>query len=192
MSISDVARHRWEKVAGGLMALVVGLGFASGALAANTVRTTVTGGTRTASIADLVLPATTYSHSDQTKTGTMTLTADDSSGTNAGWNVTVLASNFVYAGSYSGTDIPAANFGLTAAAAPARTAGQGVSPTQGPKVPTTSPVGTLDTARKVVQANANHGKGTYTQALDVSLLVPADSVEGTYTSTLTVTITAGP
>jgi hypothetical protein len=59
-------------------------------------------------------------------------------------------------------------------------------------VPASSPVGTLDTARKVLQANAGHGKGNYSQALDVSLIVPADSVAGTYTGTLTVTITAGP
>ncbi len=174
------------------MALVVGLGLASGALASNSVSTSVTGGTRTASIEDLSLGAVNYAHIDQTKTGTMSLTADDSSGTNAGWNVTVVASNFAYTGTYGGVSIPASNFALTSAAAPIKVVGQGVSESNGPMVPSTSPVGTLDSARKVVQANANHGKGTYTQALGVSLIVPEDSVEGTYTSTLTVTITFGP
>jgi hypothetical protein len=192
MARNDSPHRRWQRFAGGLVALAVSFGLVSGAMASNSVSTKVVGGTRTASIADLSLGNVNYAHTDQTKTGTMTLTADDSSGTNAGWNVTVQASSFVYSGSYSGTDIPAANFGLTAAAAPVKTAGQGVSPSKGPMVPTTSPVGTLDSARKVVQAQSNFGKGTYTQALDVSLSVPADSVEGTYTSTLTVTITAGP
>ncbi|CAN5461824.1 hypothetical protein BH20CHL6_BH20CHL6_15370 [soil metagenome] len=55
-----------------------------------------------------------------------------------------------------------------------------------------SPVGTLDSARKVVQANAGYGEGTYTQDLGVSLLIPAQSRAGTYTGTLTTTISAAP
>ena len=46
--------------------------------------------------------------------------------------------------------------------------------------------------RKVVQANAGYGLGTYTQALDVSLTIPAQSRAGTYTGTLTTTIAAAP
>lgn len=187
-----ISRRLGGQLASGALALVIGIGFAGGTLADNKVTTTVLGGTRTASVKDLDLGTVTYSHSDVTKTGTMALTADDSSGTNAGWNVQVVASDFVYGGSYSGDDITADNFALTSAADPVRVAGQGVSPAQGPKVPATSPVGTLDTARKVVQANAKFGKGTYSQDLGVSLNVPADSVVGTYTSTLTVTIVAGP
>jgi hypothetical protein len=189
---SRISRRLCGQIAGGLMALVVGLGFAGGALAGNTVSTTVTGGTLSASIADLALPSVAYSHTDVTKTGIMTLTADDSSGTNAGWNVQVIASNFVYSGAYGGTNIPNTNFALTSAAAPIKLQGQGVSTSNGPMVPSASPLGTLNVARKVVQADVNHGKGEYSQALGVSLLVPADSVAGTYTSTLTVTITAGP
>ena len=162
------------------------------AFAADTVTQVINGGTRTASVANLTLSALTYSNSSQSNTGTMTLTVDDASGTGAGWNVTILSSAFVYTGSNGGTDIPAANFSLTAAATPVRTAGQNVDATNGPKVPTTSPVGTLDSARKVVQANANYGLGTYTQALDVSLSVPAQSRVGTYTGTLTTTISVGP
>lgn len=63
----------------------------------------------------------------------------------------------------------------------------------GPKVPITLiPPVTLDVARKVVHANAGFGKGTYTQALGVSLVVPGGTTADTYTSTLTVTIVAGP
>jgi hypothetical protein len=173
-------------------ALTLSLGVAATTLADNTVTTTVVGGIRSASTADLNLGSFGYSHVDQTRTGTMNLTADDSSGTNLGWNVTIVSSNFVYSGPYVGSDIPAANFALTSAADPVKVVGQGVSTSNGPKVPTTSPVGTLDTARKVVQANSGHGKGTYSQALGVSLVVPADSIAGTYTGTLTVTINAGP
>jgi len=176
-------------------AVVIGgaaLALATPAGATDSVTQVVNGGTRTASVANLTLTAVSYSHSAQTQTGSMTLTADDSTGTGAGWNVTVLTSAFVYTGANSGTNIPAANFSLTSAAGPASTAGQAVDATNGPKVPTVSPVGTLDSARKTVQANAAYGQGTYTQALGVSLSIPAQSRAGTYTGTLTTTIASAP
>jgi hypothetical protein len=166
------------------------------AFAADTVTQDITAGSQTASVADPTLTAVNYSHSAQTKTGSMTLTADDSTGSNAGWNVTILTSDFVWSagigGASSGTDIPDANFSLTSAGTPAATAGQAVHVTNGPKVPATSPVGTLDSARKVIQANAAYGNGTYTQALGLSLAIPAQSAAGTYTGTLTTTISAAP
>jgi hypothetical protein len=161
-------------------------------LAVDTVTQVVAAGVRTASVANLTLPALTYSHVAQANTGTMTLTADDSTGSNLGWNVTIQSSAFVYSGTSSGTDIPAANFSLTSAGAATATAGQAVSGVGGPKVPAISPIGTLDSARKVLQALALFGNGTYTQSLGVSLTVPADAAQGTYTGTLTTTISAAP
>jgi hypothetical protein len=145
-----------------------------------------------ASIADLTLPAVTYSHTDQTASGTMTLTAEDTSGTGAGWNVTVQSSAFAYSGANGGSSIPAANFSITAGDPPTLASGQAIDPTGGPKVPPTNSTGTLDVARKTLHAEAGFGQGTYTQALDVSLTIPALSRAGTYTATLTVTIAAGP
>lgn len=163
------------------------------ASAANTVTQTINAGTRTSSITDLTLGAITYSHSAQTSTGTMVLTADDSSGSGAGWNVTVQSSNFVYSGSNGGTDIPSANFSITSAAAPTSTAGEAVDPIGGPKVPPLFPTpATLDTARKTLHAELTYGEGTYMQDLGVSLSIPAQSRVGTYTGTMTVTISAGP
>ena len=175
-------------------AVVAGGLFAQSATAADTVTQVLNGGTRTASVADLTMSAVNYSHSAQTNTGSMTLTADDSSGTGLGWNVTIQSSAFVYSGANSGTNIPAANFSLTSAAAPTATAGQAVDVlgVGGPKVPAVSPVGTLDSARKTVQALPTFGQGTYTQALGVSLSIPAQSRAGTYTGTLTTTISAAP
>ena len=162
------------------------------ALAADTVTQAVTAGTRTASVATLALGSVVYSHTAQTSTGSMTLTADDSTGSGAGWNVTILSSAFVYTGANGGTNIAATAFSLSSAAAPTATAGQAVDVTDGPKVPTVSPVGTLDSARKTVQANDAFGQGTYTQALGVSLTIPAQSRAGTYTGTLTTTIASAP
>lgn len=188
MNIDRRRRQVIPLVVAGLAALLVTLPVS----AVNTVTQAVTAGTRTASVADLALGSLVSTHSAQASTGTMTLTADDSTGSNLGWNVTIQSSAFVYSGTNSGTNIPAANFSLTSAAAPAATAGQAVDAVGGPKVPVISPVGTLDIARKTVQALVLFGKGTYTQALGVSLTIPADSAAGTYTGTLTTTIAAAP
>lgn len=177
---------------GFLVGLTIAATLAAPVLAADTVVQVVNGGARTASVADLTLTPLSYSNNAQSNAGTMTLTVDDASGTGAGWNVTLQSSAFVYSGANSGTDIPAANFSLTAAATPVMTAGQAVDATNGPKVPASSPVGTLDSARKLIQANADYGLGTYTQALSVSLSVPAQSRAGTYTGTLTTTISSAP
>ncbi len=162
------------------------------ALAADSVSQSVDEGSRSASVADLALDAVAYSHSAQSSAGSMTLTADDSSGTGEGWNVTIVSSDFVYSGDNLGSDIAASNFSLESAAAPVSTAGQAVDATDGPKVPVTSPVGSLDSARKTVNASAGFGQGTYTQALGVSLNIPAQSRAGTYTGTLTTTIASAP
>ncbi|MDQ4036283.1 MAG: WxL domain-containing protein [Chloroflexota bacterium] len=160
--------------------------------AANTVTQTINAGTRSASVADLSLAAVTYSHSAQTSPGTLALTADDSSGTGAGWNVTVQSSAFAYSGPNGGTAIPAANFSITSAGTAASTAGQAVSALGGPNPPVTGSTGALDAARKTLAAAPGFGQGTYTQSLDVSLAIPAQSRVGTYTGTMTVTISAGP
>jgi len=147
-----------------------------------------------ASVSDLTLTSKTYSHSSQTSTGSLTLTATDPSAISLGWNVTIQSSAFVYSGSFSGTNIPAANLSLTSAADPVVVSGQAIDTlgVGGPKVPAVSPLGTLDIARKTLQAVALFGKGTYTQALGVSLNIPGQSIAGTYTGTLTTTISSGP
>ncbi|HUQ78657.1 MAG TPA: WxL domain-containing protein [Patescibacteria group bacterium] len=181
----------WKRItlSVGASALLVGT-IAAPAFAADTVTQAVTAGTRSASVADLTLASVAYSHSGQSSTGSMTLTADDSSGSGAGWNVTIISSAFVYSGSNGGTNIAASNFSLTSAATPVQTAGQAVDTTDGPYASVTS--GALNAARKTVAANAGFGQGTYTQALGVSLTIPAQSRVGTYTGTLTTTISAAP
>ncbi|MFN2418991.1 MAG: hypothetical protein ABR593_08725 [Candidatus Limnocylindria bacterium] len=131
----------------------------------------------------------------------MTLTARDTGTaglglTNAGWNVTLLTSEFTYGGPYNGEPIPAANLAIVTAYPPTRVSGQAISPTGGPR--TTNVTGALNTARKTLQADgptallAYHGIGTYSQRTDVSLIVPGQASARTYTVTLTVTISAGP
>jgi WxL domain surface cell wall-binding len=183
----------------------IALGFSASALlcaavstpafAANSVTLAITGNGLTASVADLVLPSVAYQNAAHTATGSMTLTADDSTGSGAGWNVTIESSAFVWVGTANGgLDIPASDFALTSAAAPTAIAGQpvDVALSTGPQVPPTSPLGGLDTPRKVLVATAAYGAGTYSQALGVTLTIPAQSRVGVYTGTLTTTITSAP
>lgn len=162
------------------------------AAAIDTVIQPLMGGVRTASVANLTLSTASYAHTDQANNGAMTLSVDDSSATGLGWNVTIQSSAFAYSGAYNGNTIPAANFAITLANAPAFTAGQAIDPTNGPKVPSSNATGTLDVARKVLQANAGYGQGSYSQLLTVSLTIPGQSREGNYTGTLTVSVSSGP
>ena len=185
-----------RRLAVGLGASALLVGSLSGpALAEDTVIQAITGSGLTASVADLTLPSVAYQNAAHDVTGTMTLSADDSTGSGAGWNVTIQSSAFTWVGTANGgIDIPASKFALTSAAAAVMVAGQAVSPalSTGPQVPPTSPIGSLATPRKVLVATAAYGAGTYTQALGVTLTIPAMSRVGVYTGTLTTTITSAP
>jgi X-Pro dipeptidyl-peptidase len=184
------------RLAVGLGAAVLLVGTLAGsALASDTVTQAITGSGLTASIADVGLSDVAYQNSAHNVTGSMVLTVDDSTGSGAGWNVTVLSSDFIWVGTANGgQDIPAAKFALTSASVPTKIAGQAVSValSTGPQVPPTSPLGNLDTARKVLVATAAYGSGAYSQDLGVTLTIPGQSRVGTYTGTLTTTITSAP
>lgn len=183
--------RQYKRVVAGLgLATLLTVSMAAPAFAADTATATVTAGTLTASYADLTIAAVSYSHSAQTTDSQdMTLTADDSTGSGDGWNVTVLSSAFVYSGDNGGTNIPAANFVFGTPNTPIATAGQAVDGIGGP---TAGVGGALDAAKKVISANADFGQGTYTQTVGAQLTIPAQSRAGTYTGTLTTTISAGP
>lgn len=177
-----------------------GLLVAPSAFATDTVTQAVIGGTRTASVANLALGSVVTTHTVQNNTGTMTLTVDDSSGTGSGWNVTEQVSAFAYTGSDSGTAIAATAFSITSVGAVASTAGQTINTAGTDAAPTgpqsgniTSGVsGSLNAAVKVIRAGANYGSGTYTEPINITLAIPADTRAGTYTGTLTTTLAVGP
>ncbi len=166
------------------------------AFAADTVtQTIVAGGLLSASVADLSFPDVDYDYATHDVSGTMVLTADDDRGTSAGWSVTIQGSAFVYTGAAGGTDIPAANFALTSAEEPTLIAGQDVSlvASTGPQIPIEGiAFGSLASPIKTTRATAAYGNGTYSQNLGVTLTIPGQSKIGTYTGTLTTTISATP
>lgn len=168
---------------------------ASPTLAVDTVTQTITGGGLTASIGDLNFPDAAYQNDAHTVAGIMVLTAADDTGTASGWKVTVMTSDFVWTGTAAGgQDIPAAAFALTSAEDAVMVSGQAVgdAAATGPQVPPSFVAGALDTPRQVLYATAAYGSGSYTQNLNVALTIPALSRVGTYTGTLTTTITAAP
>jgi hypothetical protein len=183
-------------------ALAIGMaGLLAGALAGpafadDTVTQTVTaGGGLSASVANFNFPNVAYQNAAHDVSGTMTVTADDSRDTSAGWSVSIQVSAFVYTGGNGGTNIPAANFALTSADQPTTIAGQVVSlvASTGPQIPIEGIVyGSLASPLKTIRATAAYGNGTYSQDLDVTLTIPAQSKVGTYTGTLTTTISATP
>jgi hypothetical protein len=176
----------------GAAALLVGA--VSVPASAGTVTAQVTAGGLTASVSDLSFPSVVYRNEAHDVTGTMVVTADDSRGTGAGWSVTVQGSAFVFAGAAGGTDIPASAFALTSAEQPTWVAGQAVSLTaaNGPQIPPTIVYGSLASPIKTIRATAAYGAGTYNQDLAVTLTIPGQSYVGTYTGTLTTTISATP
>jgi hypothetical protein len=187
------SRRRLVIAAGASALLVAGL--AGPAAAVDTVVLAITGSGLVASVADVTLTSVAYRNAAHDVTGSMVLTVDDSTGSAAGWNVTIETSDFVWVGTANGgIDIPAAQFALTTASGPTFIAGQaiGVAAATGPQVPPTSPMGALDTPRKTLVATAAYGSGTYSQALGVTLSIPAMSRVGVYTGTLTTTITSAP
>ena len=192
--MNTISPRRRLAVVLGTAGLLVAIA-AGPAAAADTVILAITGSGLTASVADLTFTSVGYQNAAHDVTGSMTLTADDSTGSGAGWNVTIMSSAFVWVGTANGgTNIPAAGLALTTAAAPTMVAGQAVSValSTGPQVPPTSPIGRLDTPRNTLVATAAYGAGTYTQALGVTLTIPAMSRVGVYTGTLTTTITSAP
>jgi len=109
-------------------------------------------------------------------------TMEDSTGSGAGYNVTFISSDFAAAG---GKAIPAVNFTFTSGGT---IGGSPVSkrPSQVPQ--NNAP---LNSAVKVLSAAVKKGAGIYTYspyASDFDLTVPASTMTGSYTATLTATI----
>lgn len=160
---------------------------ASLASAATTnVHVVVTGGALSlASTADSTLTAVLLDGTDKSSTGNLgELTATDSRGTGAGWNVVVSSANF---DDGAGHSIAAAGFNYTGITAPIVTDYGNAAPTAGAVTGALSGGG-----KKVLSAAVGDGMGTYRATPDLQLDVPAETYAGTYTAVVTETITTGP
>ncbi len=106
---------------------------------------------------------------------------NDSTGNNAGWNVQATVGTFT-----AGADtIAAANHTIQSAAASGTT---GTPPTNGVAYPVAIPTA----SGKVYNAAVGTGTGQATVTFSSQLAVPSNAAAGTYITTLTVTVAAGP
>lgn len=122
------------------------------------------------------------------------LTLTDATGSGAGWNVAVVSTDFQH-DTLASTTIPVANFSYAPTGGTiTRVSGQGITNPGGP-AETGVAAAPLGTAVKSVVANANFGRGRYTwspAAGSFTLGVPAETLAGSYTATMTFTISSGP
>ena len=107
-----------------------------------------------------------------------------------GWNVTLACTDF----SSGGATIPSSSLSYTATGGTlVKRDGQDVNPVNGPRE--TGSTGTLNSPLTCLTCQANFGHGSYDWQPDPGrfvLLITADRYAGSYTATLTATISGGP
>lgn len=138
----------------------------------------------------LTFPTTVLTGDVVVTTGNAAPTFHVNAGTNSGWNVTLQIGNFTS----GGNTIAASNLSYTAVNGTlVQTKGQQIDSVNGPIE--TGFSGTLDVARKCVDAQAGFGNGQYNWLPDSTkfvLSVPATTLVGSYSATLTATLVSGP
>ncbi len=134
------------------------------------------------------LGAITLSAYNTTVTATAAVTVDDESGAGAGWNLTATSTTLTN----GSATLPATSTQVTSGAATAGT-GNCSLPTNTVSYPVTLPAGTTaPTAVRVYNASAGTGAGPSQLALATTITVPANARAGTYSSTITFTVSSGP
>jgi hypothetical protein len=152
---------------------------------------TVTGGSLTSSTpSSFTASATTLDGTDKTATYTLPITVTDATGSGAGWNFTVTSTTFTTGGGSPHTlaDNASTMTAVTAFCAASTTC---TNPSNSIGYPMTLP-GASATAVKMFNAAANTGMGKFTVTPSVSIAIPASTYAGTYTSTLTLSLTSAP
>jgi len=153
----------------------------------------ITGGTLSVTAADVTLSGVTLDGTDKTATSdssSNTWTAQDSRGSGAGWNLTVVATDFSDGGTHSidistvGSkfQIQLTDANITLDAGNTKPASAVNTLTDIPEV----------TPLKIVSAASDTGMGSYTLHPNFSFEIPASTYAGTYTSTITIAAVTGP
>lgn len=133
----------------------------------------------------------TLSGVDQTASYQLPMTVIDSTGTGAGWHLTVTSTRFTTAGATPQT-LPTTASRVTAVTATCA-AGSCTNPTTNVSLPVTIPAAdTAPPAARFFNAQPATGLGEFTVTPSIAVDVPTNAYTGTYTSTLTVAIASGP
>ncbi|MBC8196067.1 MAG: WxL domain-containing protein [Acidimicrobiia bacterium] len=162
-------------------------------MGAESTSVTITGATPASTTPVITFDTVTLSGSDTTTTGSATWSVADPRGTGAGWNVTVVSTDFI--GTIDGVvktiDIDAGNQDLLVSIA-------SIAISAGNAAPTTTITSDTDvpfsgaTPLKILSAAVDAGMGSYTYVPTFTLEIPTSTVAGTYAAAVTVTINAGP
>jgi hypothetical protein len=161
---------------------------------AETATVTITGGTLSVAGNDILFAGLTLDGTDQVATsaaGANNWSATDARGSGAGWNLTIVATDFS-----DGThtiDISSANqefmiqlldANVAVVAGNTQPVSQAATLTAIPESPAA--------ALKFLSAAVDTGMGSYTLNPNFALEIPAATYAGTYTSTVTITAVSGP
>lgn len=189
--------NRFARIAAAAATALLTFAVAMPALADSTTGTAeVTGGALTLdSAASFALSGTTLNGSDQTASATFDIDLKDLTGTGNGWRVTIEATPFTNAAE---SDILDADAAYINAMAYGCDDPDGAGPlTQTCTAPTSSvdylsaPL-FLNAPGTLFNAAADTGMGDFTLTPTFKLDLPANAYDGSYESTLTLTVASGP
>jgi hypothetical protein len=175
------------------VALVAAAAFAPSALAADaTVTGTINAGSLGITTSATPSFSVTLDGSDKTPTYTVPTTVTDTTGTGAGWNLTITSTQFTTGGGAPKTLATNAST-ITGVNSSCTGTGTCTSPTNSIGYPLGVPAGSSPPAAvKYFNAAASTGAGEFTNTPTVQVAVPASASTGTYTSTLTLAAVSGP
>jgi len=139
--------------------------------------------------ASVSFPSSTLNGLDRTVSASAALTVTDMTSSGNGWSVSGTSTTFTDAASQT---LPTTATQVTAASVSAGSPNCSL-PTSIVSYPVVLPAGASPpTAALLYDAETSTGGGTATVTLTLQLVVPANSYAGTYTSTMTFSITSGP
>ena len=174
------------------LGLLVGPSAAGASTTASpTVTGTITGGAL--SIATTAAPtfSANLATGDSTPTFAIPFAVTDTTGTGAGWNLTVTSTQYTTGGTTPHT--LAANASTMTGVTSTCAGGTCTNPTNAITYPLGVPAAaTAPTAVKFFNAAAATGLGSFTVTPAVGVFVPGSTFAGSYTSTITASIVSGP
>jgi hypothetical protein len=138
--------------------------------------------------------AVTLNGDDQTTTYSLGLTLTDARGNGAGWNLTITSTTFTDTNSDT-LSTTASSINAAPTVACSGVGGHCAPPTN--SISYASPVGvpagsTAPTAVKFFNAATSSGLGKFTITPTVTISIPATTIAGTYSSTVSVAVVSGP
>lgn len=175
--------------------VVTGLLAATAAVVyAETATVSVTAGSLSVDANDVALSAVVLDGGDKTATsasGSNSWAAEDGRGTGAGWHLTIVATDFTDSGKTINISAADQEFKIQLLDTNIAVVSGNTKPTSSVTSLTAIPEAPAS-ALTFASAAVNEGMGSYTLAPNFELEVPAETLAGSYSSTITVSAVSGP